>query len=38
MAEALDFNLVSSNFYDLAIIKIAKHLSDTESYSDEIMK
>ena len=38
IAQQLDFCLVSSTAYDLAMIKIARHLTEMESYSDSLMK
>ena len=37
IVSALDFNLVSASFYDLTVTKIARHLTETDSYSDSFM-
>lgn len=33
IVEALNFEIVTATFYDLAITKVIRHLTDTESYS-----
>lgn len=38
IAQELDFCLVSSTVYDLAMTKIARHLTEIDSYSDSLMK
>lgn len=38
IAQGLDFCLVSASIYDLALTKIARHLTDTDSYSEIVMK
>jgi hypothetical protein len=38
IVEALNFEIVTATFYDLAITKIARHLTDTDSYSESLMK
>jgi hypothetical protein len=38
ITEALKFELVSASFYDLAVAKIAHHLSDNDLYSEDLMK
>jgi hypothetical protein len=38
ITDALNFELASASFYDLAVTRIARHLTDNELYSEPLMK
>jgi hypothetical protein len=38
ITSALNFELVSASFYDLAVTRIARHLAENDLYSEALMK